>query len=190
MSQRRGGGDQAIPINDNPGASVRITLETPTESPVDSENQIQAIVQDETDIFASIRTTASGAVFGLGTAPPHALIDVAESAAQNNAGKPTTVPQKSTVVVTGDTQNKSVQPAFTTSQMVPRAQADEIERLYRFVTGNTATVYQEGGRMYYDTKRKRLKHANLDVAEILARRVGDANGITLTNHTVEPRSQR
>jgi hypothetical protein len=60
---------------------------------------------------------------------------------------------------------------------------DEIARLYKFVTGVDANLYYAENHLHFDTGQNQLAHGNLDVAEILVRRVADDAGISIQSHS-------
>lgn len=166
-------------------AAPSLKLKTPTAGQVTATRQVRSVIEQETGKSIPMHASPKGAHFTLGEQVPHVVIDVAESATQNSAGKPVTVPQKSTIVVTGDTTGRSVHPVFELSKRLTTAQTSEVERLYKFVAGVDATTFQTSNELHIDTGQKRLKHGSLDVAEIIVRRVGDEAGVTVSNHTVK-----
>lgn len=187
MSNRRQTTERRATAPGPMNSSPTLKLQTPTRNPVTSARQIRTTIRSETGASLEVETTPGGAMFDLGKTVPHPVIDVTESATQNNAGKPRSLPQKSVIKLPSFATDLTVQPAFTLSQRFTASQTDEAERLFKFVAGVESNVYQEGGRLYYDTGSKKLKHGSLDVSEIIARRIGDEAGVTVSSHTVEAR---
>lgn len=156
-----------------------LLLQTPTRTPVVSVNGIQETIAAEAGVEPEIQTTGGGVQWSLGGSVPHPVIDVAESAAQNMEGKPMTVPQKSTIKVAGQSPNKAVHLVFVPQGRIGKSQIDELKRLMAFVAGVEVTVFKTGDELHINTGKREFLHANLDVAEILVRRVGDSEGVTI-----------
>jgi len=152
------------------------------------------IIEDETGVSVEGTATGTGVLYEVpGTEFVHPVLDVAESATANALGKPDvqgTV--KSTLFVSGDAPDATLQLAFPLSEPFGDGVVGEIERLYEFVAGVTATGYHEGDTFYLDTGGQSFGHLAVDVGEILVRRFAAATGIDVEsgfNHEIAAREQ-
>jgi hypothetical protein len=166
----------------------RATFHTPlvgefTESDVDDA---LSIAEDELGKEVTVEMTDEGVfvqpVEGTGVGViefMHEHLDVIESSFDNTIG----IQQKSTLFIGGDADGYSVQPCFMMRDRLSDEQLDEIARLYKFVTGVDSNPYYSENRLYLDTGQDTLSHANLDIAEILVRRMADAADIGIQAHS-------
>jgi hypothetical protein len=152
------------------------------------------IVEDETGVSIEGTATDTGVLYEVpDTEFVHPVLDVAESATANTLGKPDvegTV--KSTLLVSGDAPETTLQLGFELSEPFGDTVVSEIERLYEFVAGVTATGYHEGDTFYLDTGGQSFDHLAVDVGEILVRRFAAATGVAVEsgfNHSIAAREQ-
>lgn len=157
----------------------------PSQSDIDA---IQAAVLDETGETIEIQADGNTLFFGgLSDFISHIVLDVAESAARNTLGA-ADENKKSDLLLIGSS-SYSVQPCFTLSEVFGDETIAEIERLYSFVTGIDGVGYFNENRFYIDTNLPLIKHGDMDVAEILVRRMidGTSNSIELQGFKALPK---
>lgn len=169
--------------------NTRMTFHTPLKGAYSSEDVDAAvnIAEDELGEDVSVEMTEEGVFVepipdtGAGSRElMHMHLDVIESAFDNKID----IQQKSTLFIGGNGDGMSVQPSFEMNERFSDEVLDEIARLCRFVTGVDAAPYYEDTTLHLNTGEQKLAHANLDVAEILVRRMADNEGITVTGNSL------
>ena len=123
--------------------------------------------------------------------PIHDVIDVAESVLQNELGDGSAHDdfsvRKSLLRAEG-TRSQTPQPCFEPSGGFSRGGLARAGELFNLVAAPSGSVEQVGGRIYYDTPGQSISHVQLDVAEIITRRVAAVEGVTVPRfHTVQVR---
>jgi HK97 family phage prohead protease len=171
---------------------TRIVFFTPTKRPPDGERLeivaeevgavlgVEEVPVDMKPLEKGVLVGASEQTAGGVEAHPHPLLDVVESAIHDRLGG-----EKSVLMVAGSASGMSVQPVFEIEETLPEEAVSEIRRLYEHVAGILPDVQQSDGRLRLDTRQKRLGHIKLDVAEIVVRRVADAESVQVEGHTFE-----
>jgi hypothetical protein len=164
----------------------RAVVHVPVTHQITTANMkaISQTIESELDMSVMSNRTDRGILFGPIEASgdgkrdfAHLHLDVIESAVDNEVG----ISQKSTLFAAGDDE-MVVQPCYMTSDEMPADVLNEITRLLKFVTGVDANAYYDDGKLMLDTGQQALSHASLDVAEILVRRMGDANDISVDSN--------
>jgi len=179
----------AKPMVSRPEAGdARALVHTPIEGDFDRDDvqEVVDIAEDELGTSISVEMTEEGIMFGpqsmTGAGETeflHLHLDVMESAAKNVLG----IAQKSTLFAAGEVEGHSIQPCFKTDERMPEPILREIARLYKFVTGIDANLYYLDDKLSFDTGEVSMNHVALDIAEILARRMGDENDITVETNS-------
>ncbi len=177
------------PVVDRPTeGGRRATFHIPLSGDFTESEVIDAesIAEDELGLDVSVTMTDEGVFVepipdtGVGAVEfMHPHLDVIESAFDNTID----IQQKSTLFIGGDADGYSMQPCFMMDDRLSDEALDEISRLYEFVTGVSSNPYYAENRLYLDTGQNQLAHANLDVAEILVRRMADEAGIGIQSHS-------
>jgi len=179
----------AEPMVSRPEAGdARALVHTPIEGDFDGDDvqEVVDMAEDELGTSISVEMTEEGIMFGpqsmTGAGETeflHLHLDVMESAAKNVLG----IAQKSTLFAAGEVEGHSIQPCFKTDEKMPEPILREIARLYKFVTGIDANLYYLDDKLSFDTGEVSMNHVALDIAEILARRMGDENDITVETNS-------
>jgi len=171
---------------------TRVVFYTPTKRAPDGERLgmvaeevgtvlgIEEVPVDMKPLEEGVLVGASEQTAGGIKAHPHPLLDVIESAIHDRLGG-----EKSVIMVAGSASGMSVQPVFRLGETLPEEAVAEIRRLYEHVAGILPDVQQSDGRLRLDTRQDRLGHIELDVAEIVVRRIADARGVQVNGHTFE-----
>ena len=179
----------AEPLVDRPtDGETRVVVHTPTEQSPDAEtvDAVQELVATETGASLEMSVTDAGVLTaatpdrGVGVREfEHVDLDVAESAVQNALGKV----QKSSLHVAGDADGLSLHPCFEVDGEFDRDTLDRMAQLFALVANHRVAVGMMDGMVAFDPREPVLSHAALDVAEILTRRMGDQNDVTITGNT-------
>jgi hypothetical protein len=177
------------PLVDRPtNGERRATFHTPLVGEFDESDVSEAlsIAEEELGKEITVEMTDEGvfvqpvADTGVGVVEfMHEHLDVIESSFDNTID----IQQKSTLFIGGDADGYSVQPCFMMEDRLSDEQLDEIARLCKFVTGVDSNPYYAENRLYLDTGQNTLAHANLDIAEIIVRRMADAADIGIQSHS-------
>lgn len=158
--------------------TVIFTFETKRRASDADAKRIAETVRKETGQDLKITADGKLLVFGNGSEfIEHIALDVGESAAKAELGAADENKKSELIMVGGS--DYSVQPCFDLSEKFDNRTIKEIERLYKFVTGIDGVGYFNENRFYIDTKAPLIKHSDMDVAEILVRRMIDGKGISV-----------
>lgn len=169
----------------NAVAFVYEVARVPTAADIDA---ILSAVNQETGETIEIQFDGTLLLFGgLSDFISHIVLDVAESAARNTLGA-ADKNKKSDLLLIGS-NDYSVQPCFTLSEVFGDDTIAEIERLYKFVTGIDGVGYFNENRFYIDTNSSVISHGDMDVAEILVRRMidGTSNSVEVQGFKALPK---
>lgn len=172
----------------NAVAFVYEVARVPTAADIDA---ILSAVKQETGETIQIQFDGTLLLFGgLSDFISHIVLDVAESAARNTLGA-ADKNQKSDLLLIGS-NDYSVQPCFTLSEVFGDDTIAEIERLYKFVTGIDGVGYFNETRFYIDTNSPVISHGDMDVAEILVRRMidGTSNSVEVQGFKALPKAKQ
>lgn len=158
---------------------VFFSYETASNPNIKEVSEISSIIKKETGQSIDVKADGGFVVFG-GDVDfiDHIVLDVGEAAARNILGSASD-DKKSDLVLIGS-EKYSVQPCFEMSEKLSAPIIREIERLYEFVTGIKGVGYYNENRFYIDTKSSLIRHIDMDVAEILVRRMIDGKSVSIT----------
>lgn len=137
--------------------------------------KIKSAILEETEETISVKADGNSIIFG-GDSEfiSHVVLDVGEAAARNMLGAAN--PDKKSDLILMGSGSYSVQPCFMLTSVFDDDTIAEIERLYEFVTGIKGVGYFTEKRFYIDTNTSIIKHGDMDIAEILVRRMIDGTG--------------
>jgi len=186
--------DMTKAIRTRMGEQTRLVFDVPT-----GQRPTRQVLQAAADAVAEetgtgVNMTGRGRKVTVDTndrEPVHDVIDVAESVLQNELGDGSARDdfsvRKSLLRAEG-TRSQTPQPCFEPSSGFSRGGLDRAGELYNLVAAPRGSVEQVGGRIYYDTPGQSISHVQLDVAEIITRRIAAAEGVTVPRfHTIKVR---
>jgi len=146
----------------------------------------------ETDTVVEISAQGRQALVDTRTNEPvHDVVDVAESVLQNQLGDGSSRDSfsvRKSILRAVDAPNKSPQPCFEPSSGFSADGISRAEELFNLVAAPQGSVEQVGGRIYFDTPGQSITHVQLDVSEIIVRRLSATENVTVPRfHTIKIR---